>query len=227
MLTHSSKEIASPVVTEAKRLFFRYAKEVVVDFGICPWAHSLVDQEHLTVIVVENSDVHAATITAYMNQSTTTSIQIILFPFVTTQQRDWQTVVSQAASDHHSHHSTQEQTNSRCVAAAFHPQGIHSNNTVSVLRSSPDITLQIVKQSVLQQAAPAHNSGSIPGGQHAVDLLQWPQGDDVVDQINKKNDSILTTASGNNLREKIADIIQDRNRVYRLLTTKRAPLPMW
>jgi len=149
---------------EALRLSDRYLREVVIDFGLCPWAEPAITGGELRRHVVLDPVLSVAVALAFIDElaraGAPVSVGMLIFP---------RAPVAPAAFDRYTE-QVRRADRERCradgrkdfVMASFHPDAASSFETpyqlVSVLRRAPDAMIQLVRAESLDRVRAARPS---------------------------------------------------------------------
>jgi hypothetical protein len=195
---------------EALRLNDRYLQEVVIGFGLCPWAErAITGGQLLRQIVLDEVPVLAVAIDfidEIARAGATIAVGMLIFP---------RAEIAPAAFDRYTE-EVRRAERARCraegrqdlVMAAFHPQAADSFETpyqlVSFVRRSPDPMIQLVRAELLENLRVARPTLS-------EDLAQ-------------QNFATVNARGASALDAILRDIRRDRDETYAALPAPGAPL---
>ena len=178
------------LVAEALRVNARYVEEVVIGWGLCPWAarawnDGQVSQRVFTGAVHDTRDVVA--FIDDLNTQRHVAIGLAIFPRVTCSIGAWEKFAESV-----------RRVRDSFLIAAFHPdylppreEGLSPARLVPFIRRTPDLTLQLVRASV-------------------IDGLKG----DVSDDVARANFAAVTARGVDALEALLADIRRDRDAAY-------------
>jgi hypothetical protein len=191
---------------EALRLNDRYLREVVLEFGLCPWADRVIEGQQLRRAVDTAADPAVASALLFIDQLETAGpdapIGFLIFPCAT---------IASPAFDRYVEEVRRADRNRRreavgrpdFVMAAFHPDAAETFATpyqlVSFLRRTPDPTIQLVRADRLAQTRAAHPS--------------------VSDDVAQQNHATVTARGADTLDRVLRAIRADRDRSYAAIRT--------
>jgi hypothetical protein len=155
------------LVAEALRLNARYVEEVVIGWGLCPWAaQAWRDGAVARRVSVEPALENAAPFEgalAFIDEITSNpaiSIGLLIFPRATQTEATWGTFAERVRRADRARRAPGATT--PFLLAAFHPGSGESATAasnagalVSFIRRTPDPMLQLVRASLLDRLAPA------------------------------------------------------------------------
>ncbi len=219
-----------PLKAEALRLYRRYRDEIVLEFGLCPWAERALSLGHVAERVLlgdpETAIKSVSGVVAELVQSEAIEVALLIFP---------EFELGRANFDRFAQHvrNTLEGTDHGTVfaLAAFHPIAEPNRGTserfIPFLRRTPDPTLQLVRYSVLQRV----REGT-PQGTHFLDLQTF---DPTMLASLKEEKSLREKIADRNLLEAervgiqtleqiFGDIQADRARSYQRLADAATPV---
>mgnify|MGYP000311003056 CR=1 FL=1 len=217
-----------PLKAEALRLYRRYRDEIVLEFGLCPWAERALNLGQVTERVVlggpETALQSATGLVPELVRSDAIDVALLIFPELELARANFDRFAQQLRN-------TLEGTDYGAVfaLAAFHPVAEPNRGTserfIPFLRRTPDPTLQLVRYSVLQRV----REGT-PQGTQFLDLQAF---DPAVLASLKEEKSLRERIADRNLLEAervgietlkqiFADIQADRARSYQRLADAAA-----
>jgi len=194
---------------EALRVSDRYLREVVVDFGLCPWAeHAITGGEVRRRVVLDGAptvDAALAFIDELAGAGAAAAVGMLIFP---------RAALAPPAFDRYTE-QVRRADRERCraagrkdfVMAAFHPETSSSFETpyqlVSFLRRAPDPMIQLVRAESLDHVRAARPSLS--------------------DDIARQNFATVTARGAAALEAILRDIRRDRDGSYAALAASGPP----
>ena len=159
----------SPLVAEALRLNARYVEEVVIGWGLCPWAaQAWRDGAVSRHVLVEPTPAPAAEIDgvlAFIDEialDPAVSIGLVIFPRATSTEVAWGTFAERVRRADRARRAPEEKV--PFLLAAFHPGSVKSATAAVVtvanagalvpfIRRTPDPMLQLVRADLLEGLA--------------------------------------------------------------------------
>ena len=135
------------LVREALRVNARYVEEVVIGWGLCPWAARAWNDGQVTPRVFADATPDAARVAAFIDELCVrpdAAIGLAIFPRVTSTVGAWEKFAEQV-----------RRSRAAFLTAAFHPdyrapEGLlDAARLVPFIRRTPDPTLQLVRASLL------------------------------------------------------------------------------
>ena len=185
----------SALVAEALRVNARYVQEVVIGWGLCPWAARAWSDGQVTQRVFTGAEPEVAPVAAFVDELVATpdaAIGLAIFPRVALTVSAWEKFAENV-----------RRARREFLAAAFHPdyrppeggapEGsmIAAARLVPFIRRTPDPTLQLVRASLLEN-------------------LRGP----VSDGVARDNFTTVTARGADALEALLADIRRDRDARY-------------
>jgi hypothetical protein len=157
----------SALVTEALRVNARYVEEVVIGWGLCPWAaqawrDGAVARRVLAEAAPENTARFEGVLTFIdeIASNPAISIGLVIFPRATQTEATWGTFAERVRRADRARRAPD--ASAPFLLAAFHPGSGQSATAasdagalVSFIRRTPDPMLQLVRASLLERLAPA------------------------------------------------------------------------
>jgi hypothetical protein len=192
---------ADRLATQALRLHDRYLHEVVLAYGLCPWAERVVRQGTFRRAVVSESQPAPGALSAFIDQwlaeAPPVDIAFVIFPRL---------ALSAAAFDGFTEKMRRAERARRPLTesapfllAAFHPFGDSefrdANQMVAFVRRCPDPTVQLVRASLMEQVRAA--------------------GIDVSESVGRQNFATVGARGVEALGAILEDLRCDRDRSYR------------
>lgn len=217
----------STLDSEARRLFLRYAEEVVEAHGFCPWARDVRLAGRLRIEVLGDADVaHTAAVVEAIEHDEARDIGILIFPALGLDRiafRRWAAAVreryaARAATD-----------DARMAIADFHPSAepdLESpERLIAFLRRSPDPLLQLVRERALASVRKAADVGTRFLDVETLDPLAGhaTSTESVSERVARANLRTVERLGVAQLRARIEDIHADRDRSYAALGIPPAP----
>ena len=182
---------SAALVTEALRVNARYVEEVVIGWGLCPWAARAWSDGQVTQRVFTAAEPEVAPVAAFVDELVAkpdAAIGLAIFPRVTSAVGAWERFAEQV-----------RRARRAFRAAAFHPDYAPPENgapldparLVPFIRRTPDPTLQLVRASLLENLR----------GQ-------------ISDDVGRANHAVVTARGPAALDALLADIRRDRDAAY-------------
>jgi len=136
------------LVAEALRVNARYVEEVVIGWGLCPWAARAWNDGQVTQRVFTDAEPDAAPVAAFIDElgaKPDAAIGLAIFPRVACTVGAWERFAERV-----------RRARREFLAAAFHPEyappadgPLDAVRLVPFIRRTPDPTLQLVRASLL------------------------------------------------------------------------------
>lgn len=180
------------LVAEALRLNARYVEEVVIGWDLCPWAARAWREGQVERRVFIDPRPHAPAVTAFVEEISARplcSIGLAIFPRVDLGVAAWDRFAEEV-----------RRAKGPFLIAAFHPQSrghappTNASQLVSLIRRTPDATLQLVRASLIDDLARA--------------------GRDVSAEIARDNFAAVSARDPAALTALLDDLRRDRDRAY-------------
>jgi hypothetical protein len=140
--------VSERLVKEALRVNARYLEEVVIGWGLCPWAARAWHDGQVTQRVFTSTEPDVAAVAAFVDDlcaKTDAAIGLAIFPRVACTVGAWESFAERV-----------RRARSGFLAAAFHPdyrpddgQALDPARLVPFLRRTPDPTLQLVRATLI------------------------------------------------------------------------------
>ncbi len=157
----------SALVTEALRVNARYVEEVVIGWGLCPWAAQAwrdgAVARRVLVAAAPEQPTEIEGVLAFIDElapDPAVSIGLAIFPRATLKEAAWGTFAERVRRADRARRAPGE--SAPFLLAAFHPRSGESATAaanagalVSFIRRTPDPMLQLVRASLLERLAPA------------------------------------------------------------------------
>jgi hypothetical protein len=180
----------SALVAEALRVNARYVEEVVIGWGLCPWAARAWSDGQVTQRVFAGAEPEVAPVAAFVDELVAkpdAAIGLAIFPRVACTVGAWEKFAEGV-----------RRARREFLAAAFHPEYrppeggvLDPARLVPFIRRTPDPTLQLVRASLLEN-------------------LSGP----VSDGVARDNFTAVTARGADALDALLADIRRDRDACY-------------
>lgn len=219
---HTSLDtLEGPLVSEALRLYERYAVEVVEHFDLCPWA-ARARREGSTrpvVLLDESPDDLAPSLAAIDELSRAPSIAIGLFiyPRLALGRLDFEHFLRKLRRADSERHEIGEIP---FAMAAFHPDApadlSDADRLVPFVRRTPDPTLQLVRRDVLEAVQERSRKGTAFAGVWMLSPkgLDQETGPTVRERIALRNLETVRRVGVAALEAAYSDIARDRAETY-------------
>ena len=219
-MTTREPDSKQSLIAQAKRIYERYAAEVIEAHNFCPWAAEARREGSVSVNIVLGTHVTPDDISELARELAkreTTIIGLLVFPQLALDAVGFQHFAAQVRV--HSD-SLYPRGQSPWAIADFHPLGTtdlsSAERSVAFIRRSPDPTLQLVRHSTLSALKRPSDGGTQFIDMSALDAL------DAVSTTQRP--ALHQRVAENNLRklgnvaqavtETLADIHRDRNQSY-------------
>ena len=155
---------------EALRIYRRYAEEVVERFNLCPWAERArkAGRTAERVLLGHGASVVKPTLDAIdeLAGDATVEVGLLIYPDLEVSRLGFEHFTSRVRDAEQARHELGAQP---FVMAAFHPESpadlADPERLIPFIRRSPDPTIQLVRQSVLERVR-----GNTPQGTEFVDV---------------------------------------------------------
>lgn len=209
---------------EARRVYHRYATEIVETLGLCPWAKVAREQGEVAVSVVlaepsapaavlERALVEIAEIAARPQLK----IGLVLFPRWRGPRVEFEHFAAQVREHDEARYP---RGGTPFAIADFHPEAeadpTSAERLVSFIRRSPDPTLQLVRRSVLAEVRLSENQGTkfFDPSRMSFDELPTTAVDPLHERIARANQRTLLDAGIDQVRARLDAIRKDRDDAY-------------
>jgi len=211
-------------IDEALRLFRRYEQEIVVTYGLCPWAEPSRRAGKMRERVLLQTD---ASVTAALDTMSdlaaepVVEVAVLIFPRIGLAPAAFDAFVASVRDTDAPRHPLGAIP---FAMAAFHPNSPidkrQPERLIPFLRRTPDPTIQIVRSTVLDRVR-----GNAPQGTSFVNaatfdfnaLTQPP----LRERIARANLDTVDTIGIDEITRRLDDIRRDREETYARLATKR------
>jgi hypothetical protein len=210
---------------ETVRLTERYVSEVVVALDLCPWAVPALNGGRVQIsVITDNFDTHslanAAQACAEQLRDTLADIELVLLvlPRLEVHRLEMDALLALLR-----HELTEREGVASFALAAFHPQADPDTATgerfIPFLRRSPDPLVQAVRFTALQSIDDKHAGGTKFVDPAAFDPAAWsePSRETLRARIARKNLSMVLEHGLDEVRARLDDICEDRQRTHRRL----------
>jgi hypothetical protein len=195
------------LVAEALRLNTRYVNEVVLAWGLCPWAEKAFrGGEVRQRVLLEEAPTPEAAL-PFLDElvgAPEISIGLLICPRVTLRAPQWDAFAEKVRRADHARKPDAALTppSPAFLIAAFHPGAPttfgNAAQMVSFVRRTPDPTLQFVRTSVLRKAT--------------------GEGPRVSDEVTQRNFEAVSVRGAEALEAVLRDLRRDRDDTYARLT---------
>jgi hypothetical protein len=213
---------------EAERVYERYATEVVEAFQLCPWARrARLDGRARTHVVIDATpavdDILGQMDEIFLDQRV--EVGLILLPRVPLDRPSFRRFVEEVRAAHAAQHAATRAPGPPPLAmAAFHPEA-HPDlgsaaRLVTFLRRTPDPTIQLVRQTVLDAVRGPVSSGAVYAPRAVLDLGLLPaEAIPLADRVAASNLATVQRAGVARVEAILDDIRADRDRAYADVTS--------
>lgn len=210
---------------EAKRLYLRYAVEVVEALPLCPFAAQARSRGQVTLHVVTSPQPTVEEVLAAMQelaQQPECIIGLIILPRAAFTPTELQHFVARVRG---ADAARQPLGHAPWALADFHPDGVldltSPERAVPFIRRTPDPTIQLVRQITLQAMRAGRTGGTRcvdpEALLHLLETEPEPEPRPLHEHIAEHNLRTLHDYGVDQLQEKLAEILDDRDRSYRRL----------
>lgn len=215
---------------EALRLYARYSTEVVERFDLCPWAlrARLDGRTSERVILGNNPRDFAASLATLkeLAEQPKTEVALLIYPELELDRLAFETFVRELRLRDAAGHDFGK---SPCAMAAFHPDApadlTEPERLIPFLRRTPDPTIQLVRQEVLERVR-----GRSPQGTEFVDIrllspaaLAQPEPVPLRERIARANLKTVLSAGVSSFDAIFQGIRRDRSEAYARLRQRHGP----
>lgn len=215
---------------EARRLFLRYAREVVEALGFCPWAEEarLAGRVRIEVVRGERSDVaHAVDLVIAIERDDAIDVGILIFPELVLDRVDFQ---HHAAAVREAYAARATSSDARMAIADFHPDASpdlgSAERLVSFVRRTPDPVLQLVRERALASVRMTPDVGTRfvdPSSLGASARSLAPPPEPVSTRVARANLRTVERLGVDHVRASLDEILADREASYAALGLPPAP----
>lgn len=224
-MTHpdpSSPERDAALTREAVRLTRRYIDEIVLTYGLCPWARGSLETQRVEIVPVLGSfsrpdgPARAAARALEILNAQAPSTELLLLPFP-------EVVMSRPEFDQIARHLRALDREKRFALAVFHPDPVanvqDAARAAMFLRRTPDPLIQVVRSEVLAEIAPEAGAGTTFIGPEAlVALLAPAEPRSLRDRVLSHNFATLNKVGPAELERALQAIQLDRVESYARLS---------
>jgi hypothetical protein len=205
---------------EARRVYHRYAIEIVEELGLCPWAKAAREAGEVAVLVATQAPGGPDEALAMIGEVIARpqiKIGLILFPRWTGPRVEFEHFASRIRELDELRYP---RGGTPFAIADFHPDAepdaTSPERLVSFIRRTPDPTLQLVRRSVLAEVRLSENQGTkfFDPARLPLDDLPVNQADPLHERIARANQRTLLAAGIEEVRAQMDDIRRDRERSY-------------
>jgi len=188
------------LVAAALRVNARYVEEVVIGWGLCPWAARAWNDGQVTQRVFTGAEPDAAPVAAFIDElgaKPDAAIGLAIFPRVACTVGAWERFAERV-----------RRARRAFLAAAFHPEyappeyappadgALDPARLVSFIRRTPDPTLQLVRASLLENLR-GPISDDVARANHATVRMRGPAAlDALLTEIRRDRDASYAGVSG-------------------------------
>ncbi len=214
---------------EAIRLNERYTREVVEEFGLCPWAEkSRRDGRVKTLVLLQDSPTLFEPSLKQMHELASDErieIGLLVYPRLALGRLDFEHFARQLRQLDAERY---ELSGIPFAMAAFHPEAradtSDAERLIPFLRRTPDPTLQLLRSSVMDAIRSQFNEGTqfFEPGQMALHELPLKRQITVREQIARKNLTTVSEVGMEVVEAVLSDIRRDRDRTYQALAERAA-----
>jgi hypothetical protein len=219
------------LVTEALRVYRRYAVEIVECYGLCPWAERARQDGRVTErVLIASGREREEALSSIDELANEPRIEVVLliFPLLELDALRFEHFVSALRDRDAARHALGK---APYAMAAFHPEAEatldDAERLIPFLRRTPDPTVQLVRLSVLERLhtrAPQGTSFVDVGSLDALEALagepapEHPSHADLSlrERIARANHATVTRIGVREVEAKLRDIKRDRDAAYAL-----------
>lgn len=212
----------SRLEVEARRVYHRYATEVVEGLGLCPWAKAAREAGQVAVRVVMNvanepSADEALAMVQAIADDPGLKIGLLLFPRWVGPRVEFEHF---AARIRELDEARYPRGGTPFAIADFHPDAepdpTSAERLVSFIRRTPDPTLQLVRRSALAEVRLSENQGTkfFDPSRMSLDELPSATVDPLHERIARANQHTLVEAGIDRVRALMDEIRRDRDAAY-------------
>lgn len=208
------------LIAEALRIYGRYALEIVEGLGLCPWAEHARKTGRVAerVLLSPRADVGPVldVITEFAPR-TKVEILLVIFPRLLLPRRGFEQFVAGIRDADAKRHPLGEIP---FAMAAFHPDAApelaDAERLIPFLRRTPDPTIQLVRQSVLERVRDRAGEGTEFVDVRFLDpsALRMLEPESLRERIAKANLSTILNVGVEHVEALLADIRRDRDESY-------------
>jgi hypothetical protein len=212
------------LVREALRIYRRYATEIIERHAFCPWAERARQEGHVAERVLTQSDTTdtapSLAAIAELDADAETEIGLLIYPRLPLGRLDFEHFVAHIRRDDTARH----QLGSVPFAmAAFHPDAradlSDPERLIPFIRRSPDPTIQLVRQSVLERVRSRSPEGTAFIDPASLDLERLLAAQEkptapLRQRIARANQQTVAEVGVAELEAQLDDILRDRDESY-------------
>ncbi len=220
------------VEREARRLHARYSIEVVEQLGLCPWAADARLAGRVSTHVVRDDGTDTSSSLAVLSELVAHSdidVAFILYPLLDLDRLAFSHFVAEVRAADAARHRVGETV---FALADFHPNATADDSSaerlVPFLRRTPDLTLQIVRRSVLHDVRMSPDQGTSFVNLAQLTAEAWvstlQSTPSLAARIARNNLRTVTRMGTAALSARVESILEDRHASYFALGV---PLPQW
>ena len=212
------------LIAEALRIYRRYATEIIERHGFCPWAERARLEGHVTerVLVQQDPADMAPSLAAISELAGNPAIEIglLIYPRLELGRVDFDHFTAELRRADTPRH---ELGTVPFAMAAFHPDArpdlSDAERLIPFIRRSPDPTIQLVRQSVLERVRSRSPEGTAFLDPASLDLerLLAEQADAPVplrQRIARTNRDTVSRVGVGEVEAQLAEIFRDRDQSY-------------
>ena len=224
---------------EARRVYRRYAVEIVETFTLCPYARRARQESRTREVVIlgaapDDGELEAAV--EHLNEDEGVEIGLVLLPRVDLDPRDFEHRVQALRRTHQARHG-----GALVALEAFHPQADADASSarllIPFLRRTPDPTIQVARLSVLERLRRGRAGGTglvdldaleaaLADPSSKVDeLLAAPE--TLHERIAENNLATFRGPEGDRMCSVLDAIFDDRDRSYEAIDGLQPRPPTW
>jgi hypothetical protein len=215
---------------EALRVYGRYSSEVVERFNLCPWAlRARLEGRVAERVILGNNPRDFAVSLAILKElaeQPETEVALVIYPELTLDRLSFEAFVRELRSRDAARHDFGK---SPYAMAAFHPEALPDlsdpERLIPFLRRTPDPTIQLVRQEVLERVR-----GRSPQGTEFVDIrlvspsvMARPEPITLRERIARTNLEAVLSAGVAQFDAIFQAIRDDRSRAYERLRERHRP----
>jgi hypothetical protein len=211
------------LLREASRLTQRYIDEVVLAFGLCPWAENAIRAKKIAIRPVlgcfegPSGEADAARALGVVLEQTDPETELVLVPFpeLELDRTGFEAVARELRSS----------GEKAFALAVFHPDPVRdvsdASRAVALFRRSPDPMIQAVRSQVLSELnADAGEGTMFVGAETILTMMQNPATRSVRQRVLQHNFATLNQVGRRALEELLDNIQQDRQESYSAIKRK-------
>jgi hypothetical protein len=206
------------LVRQAQRLTERYIREVVLNFGLCPWAPSALETKRVAITPIlgkfrgrSSAPAAASALLAKLN-STPQTVELVLAPYP-------ELSMTRPEFDDVARELRLLDREKNFALAAFHPAPVaemtEPSRAAMFLRRSPDPMIQVVRSDVLAQIGAAEGEGTtfVELGSLLAALVN-PESRSIRSRVLEHNFATLRREGPPRFEAIFQDLLEDRSQSY-------------